>query len=173
MSCIFHGKPPLIAVELHAVRYRAIEFVLLINFIYFLIGDGEGVNNNGDVDDVYTLEFSENELNANNSDKINNDDHDATSSPRFEMVNKVEVSHGLSVTTRQVTNTCFQQIVPSQTVIVYINPTGTVNCGHEKKLTEEVHVVKQINPRIDSFVSKILGPWRRFAYLLVSFISSY
>ncbi|KAL0682582.1 hypothetical protein Bca4012_049429 [Brassica carinata] len=120
----FPWKAPLIAVELHAV-------------------DGEGVNNNGDVDDVYTLEFSENELNANNSDKINNNDHDATSSPRFEMVNKVEVSHGLSVTTRQ------------------------------KKLTEEVHVVKQINPRIDSFVSKILGPWRRFAYLLVSFISSY
>ncbi|KAJ0242987.1 F12 protein [Hirschfeldia incana] len=135
--------------------------------------DGEGVNNNGDVDDIYTLEFSENELNANISDKINNNDHDATSSPRFEMANKIEVSHGLFVTTRQVTNTCFQQIVPSQTVIVYINPTGAVNCGHEMKPTEEVHVAKQINPPIDSFVSKMLGPWRRFAYLLVSFICSY
>ncbi|KAF8116109.1 hypothetical protein N665_0022s0039 [Sinapis alba] len=135
--------------------------------------DGEGINNNGDVDDVYTLEFSESKHNANISDNINNNDHDATSSPRFEIVKKIEVSHGLFVTTRQVTNTCFQKIVPSQTVIVYINPTGTDNCGHEMIPTEEVHVVKQTNLRSDSIVSKILGPWRRFAYLLVSFICFY
>lgn len=165
---------PLLYYSVPSSRYKAVEFFLLIILYFCLIGDGEGVNNNGDVDDVYTLEFSENELNANNSDKTNNHDHDATSSPRFEMVNRVEVSHGLFVTTRQVTNTCFQQIVPSQTVIVYINPTGTVNCGHEMKpMDQKVHVAKQINPRTDSFVSKMLGPWRRFAYLLVSFICSY
>lgn len=168
-------SPLLYLIELHAVgcRYRAIKFVLLINLYFCFIGDGEGINNNGDVDDVYTLEFSESKHNANISDNINNNDHDATSSPRFEIVKKIEVSHGLFVTTRQVTNTCFQKIVPSQTVIVYINPTGTDNCGHEMIPTEEVHVVKQTNLRSDSIVSKILGPWRRFAYLLVSFICFY
>ncbi|CAH2065636.1 unnamed protein product [Thlaspi arvense] len=66
-----------------------------------ILQDGVGVNRNNDVDDVYTLEFSESEHNENVSDKINNSDHDTTSSPRFEMIKKVEVSHGMFVTTRQ------------------------------------------------------------------------
>ncbi|KAG7589020.1 NAC domain [Arabidopsis suecica] len=77
--------------------------------------DGMDVNNNnGDVDDAFTLEFSENDHNENILDK---NDHDTTSSSCFEVIKKVEVSHGLFVTTRQVTNTFFQKIVPSQTVI--------------------------------------------------------
>lgn len=113
-------------------------------------------NNNGDVDDVFTLEFSENEYNDNLLDKT--DDNDTTSSPRFEVVKKVEVSHGLFVTTRQVTNTFFQQIVPSQTVLVYINPTGVNECCHEITQKEEVHVLKKI-------ASTFRGPWRKFAYV--------
>ncbi|ESQ28612.1 hypothetical protein EUTSA_v10018275mg [Eutrema salsugineum] len=129
--------------------------------------DGVGVNNNGDVDDVYTLEFSDNEHIGNISDKINSSDHDTTSSSHFEMIKKVEVSHGLFVTTRQVTNTFFQQIVPSQTVIVYINPTGENKYFNEMTSKEEVHVLKQqINPQIESIVSKILGPWRKFVYVI-------
>lgn len=124
------------------------------------------VNNNGDVDDVYTLEFSENEHNENHSDKINNNDHDITSSPRFEIVKKVEVTQGMLITTRQVTNTFFQQIVPSQTVIVYINPTGADECCHEMTQKEEVHVLKKINPRIESILSSILGPWRKLLNIL-------
>ncbi|EOA34274.1 hypothetical protein CARUB_v10021788mg [Capsella rubella] len=121
-------------------------------------------NNNGDVDDAFTLEFSENEHNENLLDK---NDHDTTSSPRFDVVKKVEVSHGLFVTTRQVTNTFFQQIVPSQNVIVYINPTGVINeCCHNMTSKEEVHVGKKIvKPRTNGVVSTILGPWRKLAYV--------
>ncbi|KAL1223229.1 NAC domain-containing protein 54 [Cardamine amara subsp. amara] len=120
--------------------------------------DGMDVNNNnGDVDDVFTLEFSENEHNENLLDKT--EDNDTTSSPRFEVVKKVEVSHGLFVTTRQVTNTFFQQIVPSQTVIVYINPTGLNECCHEMTPKEEVHVLKKM-------ASAFLGPWRKVSYVI-------
>lgn len=116
-------------------------------------------NNNGDVDDAFTLEFSENEQNENLLDKS---DHDTTTSTHFEVVKNVEVSHGLFVTTRQVTNTFFQQIVPSQTVIVYINPTG--ECCHNMTSKAEVHVRRKINPRINRVVSTFLGPLRKFAY---------
>ncbi|VVA94197.1 unnamed protein product [Arabis nemorensis] len=124
------------------------------------------VTNNGDVDDVFTLEFSENEHNEHIPDKINNNDNDITSSPCFEVVKKVEVSHGMFVTTRQVTNTFFQQIVPSQTVIVYINPTGANECCHQMTQKNEVHVLKKMNPRIGNIISKILGRWRKVAYVI-------
>lgn len=123
-------------------------------------------NNNGDVDDDFTLEFSDTEHNEHILDKINNNDHDKTSSPHFDVVKKVEVSHGMFVTTRQVTNTFFQQIIPSQTVIVYINPTGANECCHEMTQKKKVHVLKKINPRIESIVTRFLGPWRKLAYVV-------
>jgi hypothetical protein len=115
------------------------------------------------VDDAFTLEFSENEHNENLLDK---NDHETTSSSCFEVVKKVEVSHGLFVTTRQVTNTFFQQIVPSQTVIVYINPTDGNECCHSMTSKEEVHVRKKINPRINGVSSTVLGQWRKFAHVI-------
>ncbi|CAN8238292.1 unnamed protein product [Cochlearia groenlandica] len=121
--------------------------------------DGMGLNNNGDVEDVYTLEFTENEHNDNVSDKINNNDHVTMSSSSFEVIKKVEVSHGMFVTTRQVTNTFFQQIVPSQTVIVYINPTSLDECCHDMTPKEDTHVHKKIKPQILSIFSRFLGPW--------------
>ncbi|XP_010470463.1 PREDICTED: NAC domain-containing protein 86-like isoform X2 [Camelina sativa] len=117
-------------------------------------------NNNGDVDDAFTLEFSENEHNEILLDKS---DHDTKISPRFDVVKKVEVSHGLFVTTRQVTNTFFQQIVPSQTVIVYINPTGVHEFCHNVTSKEEARVREKINPQTNGVVSTFLGPWRKLA----------
>ncbi|XP_010511513.1 PREDICTED: NAC domain-containing protein 86 isoform X1 [Camelina sativa] len=119
-------------------------------------------NNNGDVDDAFTLEFSENEHNEN---LLNKTDHDTTSSPRFDVVKKVEVSHGLFVTTRQVTNTFFQQIVPSQTVIVHINPTGVNECCHNVTSKETDRVREKINPQTNGVVSTFLGQWRKLAYV--------
>ncbi|CAH8257085.1 unnamed protein product [Arabidopsis lyrata] len=126
--------------------------------------DGMDVNNNnGDVDDAFTLEFSENDHNENILDK---NDHDTTSSSCFEVIKKVEVSHGLFVTTRQVTNTFFQKIVPSQTVIVYINPTGANECCHNMTSKEEVPVRKKINPQLNGVGSTFLVPWRKFVYVI-------
>ncbi|XVF31550.1 hypothetical protein REPUB_Repub17cG0000300 [Reevesia pubescens] len=47
---------------------------------------------------------------------------DLTSSPSFEVVEDIKISHGMFVSTRQVANTFFHQTVPSQTVRVHQNP---------------------------------------------------
>ncbi|OMO88868.1 No apical meristem (NAM) protein [Corchorus olitorius] len=47
---------------------------------------------------------------------------DLTSSPSFEVVEDIKINHGMFVSTRQVANTFFHQIVPSQTVKVHQNP---------------------------------------------------
>ncbi|KAL1820458.1 hypothetical protein ACET3Z_015327 [Daucus carota] len=47
---------------------------------------------------------------------------DFSTSPTFDVYEKIEVTHGLFVSTRQVPDTYFHKIVPSQTVKVHINP---------------------------------------------------
>lgn len=45
---------------------------------------------------------------------------DYSSSPSFEVVEEIKVNHGMLVSTRQVVETFFHQIVPSQTVQVHL-----------------------------------------------------
>ncbi|XP_052195394.1 NAC domain-containing protein 54 [Diospyros lotus] len=53
------------------------------------------------------------------------DGDDFSSSPNFEVYEKIEVNRGMFVSTRQVANTFFHQIVPSQIVKVHLNPVIT------------------------------------------------
>ncbi|KAI3712728.1 hypothetical protein L1987_71293 [Smallanthus sonchifolius] len=77
---------------------------------------GENSHNN--------TEFLSEDMNnlSNNFLDVEGDLDDFTTTPTFEMYQKTEVSHGLLVSTRQVSNTFFHQIVPSQTVKVELNP---------------------------------------------------
>lgn len=52
----------------------------------------------------------------------NMDDYYSSSPSFFEVVEEVKVNHGLFVSTRQVAETFFHQLVPSQTVKVLLNP---------------------------------------------------
>lgn len=47
---------------------------------------------------------------------------DFSSTPNFEVYEKVEINHGLLVSTRQTPNTFYHKVVPSKTVQVQINP---------------------------------------------------
>ncbi|XP_057807302.1 NAC domain-containing protein 54-like [Salvia miltiorrhiza] len=47
---------------------------------------------------------------------------DFSSTPNFEVYGKVEVNHGLLVSTRQTPNTFYHKVVPSKTVQVQMNP---------------------------------------------------
>ena len=47
---------------------------------------------------------------------------DFSNTPSFDIYDKVEVNHGMFVSTRQVAETFFHQIVPSEIVKVYLNP---------------------------------------------------
>lgn len=54
-------------------------------------------------------------------------DDDFSTTPSFEVYEKVEVNCGMLVSTRQVADTFFHQIVPSEIVKVYLNPTAMHN----------------------------------------------
>ncbi|KVI03036.1 No apical meristem (NAM) protein [Cynara cardunculus var. scolymus] len=55
----------------------------------------------------------------------------STNNPTLETYEKTEISHGLLVSTRQVSDTYFHRMVPSQTVKIQVNP-GTL-ATHETK----------------------------------------
>ncbi|XP_047318140.1 NAC domain-containing protein 86-like [Impatiens glandulifera] len=66
-------------------------------------------------------------------DASNNFLDDFSNTPSFEVYEKVEVNHGLFVSTRQVAETFFHQIVPSQVVKVYLNPEMIKNISTESQ----------------------------------------
>ncbi|GFP82401.1 NAC domain-containing protein 45 [Phtheirospermum japonicum] len=72
--------------------------------------------------------------NFNAFDLTTNDNHDHnflddkdiddfSSTPNFEVYEKIEINHGLFVSTRQASKTFYHRVVPSKTVQVHINPT--------------------------------------------------
>ncbi|XP_024975742.1 NAC domain-containing protein 86-like [Cynara cardunculus var. scolymus] len=93
----------------------------------------ENLHNNNftnNTDDHFSLEL----LNQNQNDLHDNflDDCDfSTNNPTLETYEKTEISHGLLVSTRQVSDTYFHRMVPSQTVKIQVNP-GTL-ATHETK----------------------------------------
>lgn len=58
---------------------------------------------------------------------------DLSSSPDFEFDEKIEVNHGMLVSTRQVSETFFHQTVPSETVKVYLNPSAKTDSPTKHK----------------------------------------
>ncbi|KAL3630364.1 hypothetical protein CASFOL_023348 [Castilleja foliolosa] len=52
-----------------------------------------------------------------------NDIDDFTSTPNFEVYDKIEINHGLLVSTRQASKTFYHKVVPSKTVQVHVNST--------------------------------------------------
>ncbi|XP_061347110.1 NAC domain-containing protein 54-like [Gastrolobium bilobum] len=83
-------------------------------------------NSNKEHNDTYINDFSlgfvnDDDPNENFIDDSNNI-NDYSSSPSFEVIEEIKVSHGMLVSTRQVAETFFHQIVPSQTVQVHLNP---------------------------------------------------
>ncbi|CAK7338885.1 unnamed protein product [Dovyalis caffra] len=74
----------------------------------------------------FSLGFINDEPNDDNFIDDSNVD-DLASSPSFEVVEEIKVSHGLFVSTRQATETFFHQLVPSQTVKIYLNPAVMAN----------------------------------------------
>lgn len=58
---------------------------------------------------------------------------DLSSSPDFEFDEKIEVNHGMLVSTRQVSETFFHQTVPSEIVKVYLNPLAKTDSPTKHK----------------------------------------
>ncbi|XP_043694532.1 NAC domain-containing protein 86-like [Telopea speciosissima] len=70
-------------------------------------------------------ETSDLQFTSNNPNVIFSQDDDLTnfsSNPTFEVYEKVEVNHGMFISSRQVAETFFHRIEPSKTVQVHLNP---------------------------------------------------
>ncbi|CAH1413800.1 unnamed protein product [Lactuca virosa] len=91
------------------------------------------------IDDHFSLGFLNQDQNNLSDNFLDGDLEDISTTPTFEMYQKTEVSHGLLVSTRQVSNTFFHKIVPSQTVKVQLNPgmITTHETQHRKTLALE------------------------------------
>ncbi|XP_076959459.1 NAC domain-containing protein 54-like, partial [Bidens hawaiensis] len=81
---------------------------------------GENSHKNTDHFELFNL--------SNDFLDVEGDLDDYSTTQIVEMYQKTEVSHGLLVSTRQVSNTFFHQIVPSETVRVQLNPGKTITC---------------------------------------------
>ncbi|CBI27341.3 unnamed protein product, partial [Vitis vinifera] len=82
----------------------------------------------------FPLGFINDDPNENFIEDGNEDDFSNTQS--FEVFEKIEVNHGMFVSTRQVAETFFHQIEPSQTVKVHLNPVITNNLSIENSGTQ-------------------------------------
>ena len=73
--------------------------------------------NDGDETNDFSLGFINDD-----PDENFNIETDYSSSPSFEVIEEIQVNHGMFVSTRQVADTYFHQIMPSETVKVHLNP---------------------------------------------------
>ncbi|CAL0317727.1 unnamed protein product [Lupinus luteus] len=80
-------------------------------------------NSNKEYNDPYINDYSF----GFNNDVEDGNMEDYSSSPSFEVVEEIKVSHGMFISTGQVAETFFHQLVPSQTLQVHLNPVMANN----------------------------------------------
>ncbi|KAJ7000307.1 hypothetical protein NC653_010938 [Populus alba x Populus x berolinensis] len=123
----------------------------------------------------FSLGFINDEPNDDNFIEENNIVDDLASSPSFEVVEDIKVNHGLFVSTRQETETFFHQLVPSQTVKIYLNPAAVAaNFSIEKvENTQRYDTKPSKTTAKESFTgskSSAQYPWRCLASNVVCMI---
>ncbi|XP_054819639.1 NAC domain-containing protein 54-like isoform X2 [Prosopis cineraria] len=108
--------------------------------------------NDTDINDI-SLEFiNEDDTNENFIDE----EGDYSSSPSFEVVEEVKVSHGMFVSTRQVADTFFHQIVPSQTLKVHLNPVIMAHNYHSVESIDTVSFFRNLKACAKTISSPII-----------------
>ncbi|KAJ6364511.1 hypothetical protein OIU76_029465 [Salix suchowensis] len=124
-------------------------------------GDCMGFNDSED----FSLAFINDEPSDDNFIEESNVD-DLASSPSFEVVEEIKVNHGLFVSTRQATETFFHQLVPSQTVKIYLNPAVvTTNfCIDTAENTQKYDTKPSKTTAKENFIgskSSVQNPWSK------------
>lgn len=87
-----------------------------------LLSSCKEFNEDTDQTNDFSLEFINSDPNENFIDDGTMEDY--SNSSRFEVVEEIKVNHGLFVSTCQVADTFFHQLVPSQIVQVHLNPVA-------------------------------------------------
>ncbi|KAA8547652.1 hypothetical protein F0562_004081 [Nyssa sinensis] len=121
--------------------------------------------NNTEVGD-FSLGFAND--NPNHNDNFLDDGDvadDFSSTPSFEVYDKVEVNHGMFVWTRPVAETFFHQIVPSETVKVHLNPAMM----HEYPIAKADSQTrfKEFAKKMFSRTQESMKPWRKIVSSII------
>lgn len=131
-----------------------------------------------------TTEFSLGFMNSDPNDNFL--DHEGnmenySSSPSFEVVHEeVKVNHGFFVSTQQVAETFFHQLVPSQTVKVLLNPEFSNNNNNllVEKPNNEQETISSDNGKFKTFAKKdnfekiskaTVTPWLKVASAIICY----
>lgn len=121
----------------------------------------------------YSLGFG----NENGSDFFltDGDVNDFSSSSNFEVHEKIEVSHGMLVSTRQTANTFYHQLMPSKTVKVHLHPMIMQRCPIVKSDPRTIPKSGYLSDKFMTFsrgIIQSLKPWRNTAVrTLISMIA--
>ncbi|XP_024032546.1 NAC domain-containing protein 86-like, partial [Morus notabilis] len=100
-----------------------------------------------------------------------------SSSPSFEVVEEIKVNHGLFVSTRQVADTFFHQLVPCQTVQVHLNPVSlfgnnfSVEKSASRTRSEIISADDSIFAKLKAFGTKSMKTWWTIASALICTIA--
>ncbi|CAJ1970899.1 unnamed protein product [Sphenostylis stenocarpa] len=124
-------------------------------------------HNDSEIND-FSLGFINDSDPSKNYEDGNVDDY--SSSPSFEVVEEIKVNHGMLVSTRQVAETFFHQIVPSQTVQVQLNSVTANNHYVENAETMLMITEKQgsLLRKVKAYVmGKLVRPTKTIASAIV------
>lgn len=98
---------------------------------------------------------------------------DYSSSPSFEVVEEIKVNHGMLVSTRQVVETFFHQIVPSQTVQVHLINSVMAHNNHYVENAEAMLMIMEnqgslLRNKVKAYVmGKLIKPSKTIASAIV------
>ncbi|CAN4083712.1 unnamed protein product [Withania somnifera] len=127
-------------------------------------GENSGYNNsfNNGLSETEANNFSIGFDNDNNGNDNLLDDGDMTdgfsSSPSFEVYEKIEVNHGFFIATRKASNTFYHQVTPSRTLKIHRNLVPLHNFPKNRMSR-------------DNFVTKVTIPWTTTMRTLVAMIA--
>ncbi|KAJ8752199.1 hypothetical protein K2173_003807 [Erythroxylum novogranatense] len=141
------------------------KIVPLDNISTFRRNDVQGAGIGFDETNDYSLEFINDDPVTNSTDDVNGNENDLASSPSFEFVEETKVNHGLFVSTRQVANTFFHQLVPSQTVRIHLSPEMAKNLPIENSRIQrnETNTSTLTREKLVGISKLIMCPWSKLA----------
>ncbi|CAN4078432.1 unnamed protein product [Withania somnifera] len=126
--------------------------------------ENSGHNNsfNNEFNETEANNFSIGFGNDNNGNDNLLDDGDMTdgfsSSPSFEVYEKIQVNHGFFIATRQASNTFYHQVAPSRTLKVHRNLVS-------------FHDFPKNGTSLDNIVTKVTRPWTTTMRTLVAMVA--
>ncbi|CAK9169799.1 unnamed protein product [Ilex paraguariensis] len=140
-------------------------------------GETSTHNNFNEFNDTEANDFSLAFANDNPNDNFIDDDNmdDFSSPPSFEVYEKVEVNHGMFVSTRQAAMTFYHQIVPSNVVTIHRNdqtfPTANAIPQAKSKYRSLFNKTKAFARKKFIDITKSLKLWRKIENPIVSIIA--